>query len=165
MIIEDIITFDEPPKCESTLGWDRHFCEMTSFVASKSKDPSTKVGCVVTYPDHGICSTGFNGFPRGIDDTPERLHERKMKYALTVHAEMNAICNAAKHGHKTDGCIMYLPWFSCSNCAKHVVQCGIKTVVFDKEYIMAEDLVERWKEELLLASQVYREADVKFYKA
>lgn len=164
MKLEDIVEFDEQPNDKNIKGWDRHFCELLIPIASKSKDPSTKVGAIITYPDHGMCSTGFNGFPRGVDDSEERLNDRPTKYSLTVHAEANAILNAVRHGHKTEGCKMYLPWYSCSKCALLVVQSGIKTVVLDKEYVMAEDLVKRWKDEIRLAFQIYKESNVKVYR-
>ena len=75
-------------------GWDRKFIEMAVLVSSWSKDPSTKVGCVIADSDHAQLSEGFNGFPRGIADDA-RLHEREVKYRLIVHAEANAIAAAA----------------------------------------------------------------------
>lgn len=74
------------------LKWDRHFIRIAREVASISKDPSTKVG-VVLVKNRRIIGTGYNGFPEGIADTPERLNDRPTKYKLMLHAEENAIAN------------------------------------------------------------------------
>ena len=76
-------------------GWDRKFIEMAVLVSSWSKDPSTKVGCVVADSDHAQLSEGFNGFPRGIADD-DRLHQRETKYRLIVHAEANTMAEAGR---------------------------------------------------------------------
>ena len=71
--------------------WDVRFLELADHISSWSKDPSTKVGCIIVGADREIRSTGFNGFPRGIDDSEERLTDREEKYPLICHAEENAI--------------------------------------------------------------------------
>ena len=76
--------------------WDGRFLSLATHIANWSKDPSTKVGCVVVGPDREIRSTGFNGFPRGIADTDERLSDRELKSPLICHAEENAIMHAAR---------------------------------------------------------------------
>ena len=78
--------------------WDVRFIELAKHISLWSKDPSTKVGCVVVGEDREIRSTGFNGFPRGIDDDDERLMDREKKYPLICHAEENAIMHAARIG-------------------------------------------------------------------
>ena len=78
--------------------WDGRFLSLATHISNWSKDPSTKVGCVVVGPDREIRSTGFNGFPRGIADTDERLSDRDLKYPLICHAEENAIMHAARIG-------------------------------------------------------------------
>ena len=96
----------------SQQSWDDHFMELLATIAGKSKDPSTKCGAIIVYPDFGICSTGFNGFARGVEDAkeqiPERYTDRDVKLLLTIHAELNAIINSAKHGHCTQGCTIYV---------------------------------------------------------
>lgn len=111
------------------LSWDDYFLRMAGLVAEKSKDRSTKVGCVLVGPNNEVRSTGFNGFPRGIDDTVDARHERPAKYAWTEHAERNAIYNAARHGTPLDGCKAYVQLFPCIDCARALVQAGIKEVV------------------------------------
>ncbi|MEC8351943.1 MAG: CMP deaminase, partial [Candidatus Thermoplasmatota archaeon] len=71
--------------------WDIRFLKLATHISEWSKDPSTKVGCVVVGPDREIRSTGFNGFPRGIQDSDDRLTNRDLKYPLICHAEENAI--------------------------------------------------------------------------
>ncbi len=115
----------------SQTDWNNYFIRIAMEVASKSKDRSTKVGAVIVGPDHEIRSTGFNGFPRGIDDDDNDRHTRPAKYAWTEHAERNAIYNAARCGVSTNGCIMYLNWepAPCSECSRAIIQAGITTVV------------------------------------
>ena len=78
--------------------WDKRFLELAKQIASWSKDPSTQVGCVVVGPDREIRSTGFNGLPRGIEDSEDRLNNREIKYPMICHAEENAIMHAARIG-------------------------------------------------------------------
>jgi dCMP deaminase len=169
------------------ISWDEYFIDFCKTIQKKSKDPSTKVGCVIVYPDHGICSTGFNGFPRGVLEIPEdyvpfngyvlgvlqkeyhskraenirqRTENRELKYKFVVHAEANAICNAAKQGHETDGCSIYVPWLPCSRCAGLIVQAGIKEVVLDPEYSNNVELMKRWEEEHKVAKIIFKESKV-----
>jgi dCMP deaminase len=99
-------------------------------LAGWSKDRSRQVGCVVVGPHQEVRATGYNGFPRGIDDTVEARHERPAKYAWTEHAERNAIFNAARVGVSLDGCTLYVSTlFPCVDCARGIVQVGIKALV------------------------------------
>ena len=79
-------------------NWDKRFLKLAKHISEWSKDPSTKVGCVVVGPDRELRSTGFNGLPRGIEDNEERLNNREIKYPLICHAEENAIMHAARIG-------------------------------------------------------------------
>ena len=83
--------------------WDKRFLALASHIAGWSKDPSTQVGCVVVGPDREIRSTGFNGFPRGIEDSIARLENRELKYPLICHAEENAIMHATRIGISLKG--------------------------------------------------------------
>ena len=107
-------------------NWDKRFLELAEHVATWSKDPRTKVGAVVVDDKKRVVSLGFNGFPRGVDDTEERLDNREIKYLFVAHAERNALDNAPI---MTDGCTLYSPLFPCSECAKTIIQKGIKRVV------------------------------------
>uniref|UniRef100_UPI0035253B42 deoxycytidylate deaminase n=1 Tax=Salmonella enterica TaxID=28901 RepID=UPI0035253B42 len=107
------------------MNCDDYFINLARSVSERSKDRSTKVGCVIVGPDNEIRSTGYNSFPRGInDDAPER-HARPEKYLWTEHAERNAIYAAARVGTPLKGCRAYLPWFPCMGCARALVQSGI----------------------------------------
>ena len=117
--------------------WDRRFIHLAGHVATWSKDPSTKVGAVIVNPESmAVVATGYNGMPRGIVEIGEEgeLNERWQrpeKYDWVVHAEVNAILNAARLGHPTDGCWMYLNWAPdpCSRCAGSIVNAGIAAVI------------------------------------
>ena len=103
--------------------WDERFLQLAQHIAQWSKDPSTKVGAVIVRPNRTIASVGYNGFPRGVNDD-ERLNDRPYKYAMTVHAEANAILSA---NERLDGCTLYVtPLSPCSSCASILIQSGIK---------------------------------------
>lgn len=112
-------------------SWDQHFIDMAELISQKSKDRSTKVGAVIVGPDNEVRSTGYNGFPRSVNDLDESRHERPTKYDYTEHAERNAIYNAARVGIPTKGCSLYLNWepCPCSDCTRAVIQAGIVKVV------------------------------------
>lgn len=124
----------------SISSWDKFFFEMCKFIGNKSKDPRTKVGCVIVDSKQSIRSTGFNGPPRGCND--ERIIGRvhiydykkniitslKKKYLYFEHAERNAIYNAARIGVRLEGCIMYVNWQPCADCARAIIQSGISIV-------------------------------------
>lgn len=113
--------------------WLDHFVAQAELTATMSKDHSTKVGAVLVEPSgRTIISTGYNGFCRGINDDEPTRHDRPAKYDWTEHAERNAIYNAARLGHKTEGCILFLNWspdFLCTDCARAVIQAGIIEVI------------------------------------
>ena len=113
--------------------WNKFFIEMAEFVATKSKDTSTKVGCVIVGLDNDVRAIGYNGLPRGVnDDVPERL-ARPAKYLWTEHAERNAIYNAARTGAQLKGCTAYMVWFPCAECARALIQSGIQYIVLSRE--------------------------------
>jgi len=140
-------------------GWDRKFIEMAVLVSSWSKDPSTKVGCVIADSDHAQLSEGFNGFPRGIADDG-RLEVREMKYRLIVHAEANAIAAAARNGHSLKGATAYVTFSPCPQCAALLIQAGIVRVV-----TIAGATPAHWLAECEIAQAMLREAGVKYEEA
>jgi dCMP deaminase len=95
-------------------------------VATWSKDPSTKVGAVIVDHSNRPVGLGFNGFPRGVHDTPERYADKPTKYKMIVHAEANAILNAVV---PIQGFTLYATKFPCSECAKLIIQSGIARIV------------------------------------
>jgi dCMP deaminase len=117
--------------------------------ATKSKDPSTKVGCLLVRPDGTLASAGFNGFPRGIHDTDERLNDRDTKLRLTLHAEINALHFAVENVH---GFTAYCTFAPCVNCALSLIQRGIIRVVYPVV------LNSRWAESQAEAEALFREA-------
>jgi dCMP deaminase len=110
-----------------TNKWDQRFMEMARLVASWSKDPSSKVGAVITRGKF-VVSVGFNGFPQGIADSAERLENREIKYPTILHAEVNAILSAHQD---ISGCTLYVtPYMPCPQCAAVIVQSGITRIVY-----------------------------------
>lgn len=108
--------------------WDQRFLDVATLVSSWSKDPGTTVGAVLVN-NKNILATGYNGFPSGIEDTKERYDDREVKLAYTVHAEVNALLNAAKNGAKVEGSTLYVTFHPCVNCAAAIIQGGVKKVV------------------------------------
>lgn len=142
--------------------WHNRFMEMAKLVASWSKDPSTKVGAIVVGPDREIRSTGYNGVVRGVDDNiPERL-ERPTKYDFFEHAERNAVYNACLTGTSLKGCTMYATHAPCTDCARAIIQAGIKTVVTNKIIIDENTPKGTWRDKLEYSAQMFKEAGVKY---
>ena len=108
--------------------WDKRFLSIAKEVSDWSKDPGTRVGAVLV-KDRRIIATGYNGFPQGIADTIMRYDNRELKLMLTVHAELNALLNAAKSGAMTKGSTLYVTFPPCVNCCTAVIQSGIERVV------------------------------------
>jgi dCMP deaminase len=109
-----------------------HFMEIAKSVSKLSKDRSRKVGALIIGPDWGIRSTGYNGFPRKVNDDVEERHLRPTKYFFSEHAERNAIYAAAKVGTSTDGCSIFVTTlFVCQECARAIIQSGIIKVVVE----------------------------------
>ena len=134
--------------------WDVRFLELANHISSWSKDPSTKVGCVVVGADREIRSTGFNGFPRGIEDSEDRLADREEKYPLICHAEENAIMHAARIGVSLKGSTAYVTWPPCSRCARSLIQAGVKEVVYSLEV----EVPDRWQEDFKISTEMMEEA-------
>jgi dCMP deaminase len=137
--------------------WDKRYLALAKEVSTWSKDPSTQVGSVAVGNKKEVLSQGFNGFPRGIKDTPERYEDRPTKYKFVVHAEMNAIYNATYSGTSLDGATLYIYGLPiCSECAKGIIQVGIKKVVIEK----SKEL-KNWNESLKISQEMFAEAGVK----
>ena len=141
--------------------WDQRFLDLAEHISGWSKDPSTKVGCVVVGEDREIRSTGFNGFPRGIADDSERLSDREKKYPLICHAEENAIMHAARIGLSLKGCTAYVTWPPCTRCARSLIQAGVIEVV----YPSGSEVPERWMSDFEMSTQMMNEAGLKIRQA
>lgn len=112
------------------MGWKEYYLNICEQIKLKSKDNSTKIGVVIVGPGNEIVSTGYNSFPRGIDDDRPERQERPEKYYWMVHAEQNAIYNAARIGVSTMGCTMYMSCgVPCPDCARGIINSGIKKIV------------------------------------
>jgi dCMP deaminase len=111
------------------MGWDERWMGLARHIAHWSKDRSRRCGAVIVDDRQVLVSQGWNGFPRGIDDTVESRHQAPSKYMWTEHAERNAFYNAAANGHPTRGCTLYVSWYPCIDCARSIIQGGIRRIV------------------------------------
>jgi dCMP deaminase len=137
--------------------WQQRYLDLAKQVSTWSKDPSRKIGAVAVGSKGQILSQGFNGFPRGILDSADRYNDRPTKYKLVVHAEMNVIYNATFNGVSLDGASLYVYGLPvCSECAKGIIQVGIKKV-----FIYTDDAVPAiWTEAFELTSDMFKEAGI-----
>jgi dCMP deaminase len=136
--------------------WDLRFLRIAHEVSSWSHDPGTKVGCVLV-SNKRILSVGYNGFPKNLSDSIELYKDRDYKLAVTVHAEANAILNAAKNGAQTDSCTAYVTFPPCSQCAAALIQAGVSKVICPNP----AHSPERWRASFKLANEMLYEAGVK----
>ena len=112
------------------MNWKDYFKNIAQQVKLKSKDKYTQIGAVIVGNDNEIVSTGYNSFPRGIDDNKQHRQERPEKYYWFEHAERNAIYNAARIGVSTKDCTMYLTCgIPCADCARGIINAGIRRIV------------------------------------
>ena len=119
-------------KRKDYISWDEYFMGVALLAAQRSKDPNTQVGACIVDDSKRILSTGYNGFPQGCsdDEFPWNRDEKQgeTKYQFVVHAELNAILNAS--GKNLFGSTVYVALFPCNECAKAIIQSGIKEVVY-----------------------------------
>ena len=119
-------------KRQNYISWEEYFMGVALLAAQRSKDPNTQVGACIVDDQNRILSTGYNGFPHGCsdDDFPWNRDESKgdTKYQFVVHAELNAILNA--RGKSLAGSILYVGLFPCNECAKAIIQAGVREVVY-----------------------------------
>lgn len=146
--------------------WDNRFLKLAKQVGTWSKDPNTQVGAVVIGHHGQILADGFNGFPRGVVDDGERLHNRKLKHMFVVHAEMNCIYNACHSGISLAGGVMFVSSSRgipiCSKCALGIIQVGIKRVVIESDGIPKDDQEKYWHDDWETSMMVFNEAGVTF---
>lgn len=148
--------------------WDKHFLDLCLQRAHMSKDPSTRVGSIIISPERDLLGSGYNGFPRQIKDTPERLNDRDTKLKLVIHAEMNALLSAAKLGIKVQCSTMYIAatdksgeiWGGppCTRCLVHVIQAGVIEIVTYK----FKTIPSRWMDDLLYSKELIIEAGISY---
>lgn len=135
-----------------TPSWTNHFYEMALLVSTRSKDPSTRVGALVVDEERRIVGSGYNGFPRGVDDDPARYGDRPLKLAMVVHAEVNAILNAAK---SVRGCVLVSTRAPCSACSGVIIQSGISYVICPDQAANS-----KWADDWMIAKQMLLEGGV-----
>ena len=136
--------------------WNKRFIELTKTIAGWSKDKSIGACAIIADEDNRIVSTGYNGFPSGCNDAIPERHERPAKYLYTEHAERNAVYNAVRIGVSVKNCTMYLMWFPCADCARAIIQSGIKKLVCHKP-----DLdTPKWGEHFKASLEMFEETGI-----
>ena len=134
----------------------RKFIRIAEAVASLSKDPSTTVGALAINTEGAILSVGYNGFPKGVVDSPERYSDRATKYGLISHAEQNLVAQAAYVGVSLKGSTVVLSGlYPCSSCAKLLIQAGVVRILTPPPHINP-----RWKEDAEWSKILFHEAQV-----
>ena len=123
-------------KREDYISWDEYFMAVAKLAGMRSKDPNSQVGCCIVSADNKILSMGYNGFPRGCSDdrfpwARENPDPLKTKYVYVTHSELNAILNY--RGGRLEGSKLYVSLFPCNECAKAIIQAGIRTVIYDDD--------------------------------
>lgn len=142
--------------------WDDYFMSMATLVATKSKDRSNKVGCVIVGPNHEVRSTGYNGMCRGVDDDVESRHERPEKYFWFEHAERNAIYNAARNGIPLESCTAYVTMIPCADCMRGLIQSGIGRIVTKKQEIQDSKWLDSFKRSCEMIEETGIELNVRY---
>jgi dCMP deaminase len=143
-------------------NWDIFFMKMVYLIADKSKDPSSKIGALIINDNNQIVKIGYNGFPVNVNDSILTRYQRPEKYQYTAHAEANAIFFAARDGVKTENCKIYTNMLCCIECAKAVIQSGIKKVVYHKQYydIWMNDNRAQWNGHDAITRTLFQESGV-----
>lgn len=139
--------------------WHDRWFQMVNLVSSWSKDPSTKVGSVIIPKGSDIPVIGWNGFPRGVKDLPERYADRNLKYMLVSHAEENTILNAARNGIDIKAGTIYISAFPCHNCSKSIVQSGLEKVFYRPS---SKEFLERWGDSIAISELILNEGGVRY---
>lgn len=135
--------------------WDLRFLGMAKHISEWSYDKSTGVGSVIVDKHRRVISTGYNGFPQGVNDNPERYQDREWKLAAILHSEINCLLFAKQD---LSNCTIFTwPFMPCSNCAAAIIQAGITRVVAPKT---PEDKLTRWFKSFETAMELFEEAGV-----
>ena len=146
-------------KREDYISWDEYFMGVAKLSGMRSKDPNTQVGACIVSQDNKILSMGYNGFPIGCsdDEFPWTREGDPLdnKYFYTTHSELNAILNY--RGGSLEGAKLYVSLFPCNECAKAIIQAGIKTIVYDSDkYAMTPSTIA--------SKRMLDAAGVRYYK-
>ena len=144
-------------KRENYITWDEYVMGVAMLAARRSKDPNTQVGACIVSPDNIIISTGYNGLPNGCsdDEYPWEREGEETKYPYVVHAELNAILNA--NGRDLRGSRLYVALFPCNECAKAIIQAGVKEVLYLSDKYASTAATRASKRMLDSAGVTYRQ--------
>jgi dCMP deaminase len=145
------------------MNWVNYYRQLANTVKLKSKDKYTQIGAVIVGEDGEIVSTGYNSFPRGLDDGIDSRQDRPEKYYWFEHAERNAIYNAARIGVSTKGTTMYLSCgLPCADCARGIINAGVRRIFCERVDVTKGDM---WKESQERSWDMFMETgvDVCFY--
>lgn len=136
--------------------WDDRWFGLAEHVSTWSKDPSRKIGAIIVDKNQRLLSMGWNGLPRGVEDTIERLENRELKYKMVVHAEMNALLNAGYNGVSLKDSTIYITGLPCCNeCAKGIIQSGVSAVK-----MRYPDVSKTWVESFEISRKMFDEAKI-----
>jgi len=141
------------------MDWNKYFMSIAALVSMKSKDQKTHHGAVIVGHNNEIRSTGYNSFVRGLNDNVPERQERPEKYHWFEHSERNAIYNAALHGVSLEGCTMYVSGVPCTDCARAIIQSGIKVVVALKKWDEVDSKL--WSEHTVRTLEMFKETGVR----
>ena len=146
-------------KRENYISWDEYFMGIALLSGERSKDPNTQVGACIVGADNRILSVGYNGFPNGCSDElfpwARDGEELNTKYPYVAHSELNAILNY--RGGNLEGAKLYVSLFPCNECAKAIIQCGIKEVIYDSDKYADTPATKASKRMMEAAGVTYRQ--------
>ena len=150
-------------KRENYLSWDEYFMGIAKLTAGRSKDPNTQVGACIVSPDNRVLSTGYNGAPNNFDDNifpwSREGDPLKTKYFFVCHAEANAIDNYRGNKKEFEGARIYVDLFPCNECAKRIVQSGIKEVIYLSDKYQDSDSTKASKMLFDVCGVTYRQLE------
>lgn len=132
--------------------------QLYQFAEQHSDDPQTKIAALLVNPQNQIIGQGANCLPQGVHAHAERL-QRPGKYNYLIHAEQNAIANAAFNGHATANSTMYCPWAACTACARLIIQAGVRKVIVHKDLLSKG----HWQAEIDMSLKMFQEAGIEYY--
>ena len=142
------------------MSWDEYYLQGAKWAATKSKDPSTKVGAMLVGRHNRVLATGYNGFAPGVTDAAERLNEREVKYSLTIHAEENALLGVGRE--EAQGSTLYV-WGApvCERCMSRIIAMGVSRVVYDYDMPLVNvGTYDKWVQSWKVAKELASEAGV-----
>ena len=148
-------------KREDYISFDELFMGIAKLTAMRSKDPNTQVGACIVSKDNRILSVGYNGAPNGFDDSVfpwDRVGEKlETKYMYVCHAERNAVLNYKGSRRDFEGARIYVDLFPCNECAKEIIQAGIKEVIYLSDKYKDSEEVIASKKMLDICGVTYRQ--------